>query len=285
MILILISGCAKVSVQTPETSVMPASAADGIASSAADLSVVSATAQTQTAPGTTIAAQQQTQQSSAASASVSVTRDQAQPSSVAAAHQPAPLSTGAPATQASQTPWTAAQQKQTEANTAPPATEKQTTAPAAPEPTISAQFICTVRIECKTIQDNLKKLKAGKSAFVPTSGVILADTEVALQDGDTAFTVLQRACKEHVCTDNCKYCQAAGIQLEYTYTPGFDTYYVEGIHQIYEKDCGTMSGWMFSVNNDFPDVGASSLEVHPGDRIVFCYTCDMGDDVGNHFTG
>ena len=137
-----------------------------------------------------------------------------------------------------------------------------------------------------TILNNLKKLKAGKAAFVPQSGVILKDAAVPLEEGDTAFTVLRRACETHPCEDNCQYCQkAGGIQLEYTFTPVFETYYIEGIHQLYEKDCGTMSGWMFSVNGQFPEECASSVTVAKGDRIVFCYTCDMGDDVGNHFEG
>lgn len=187
-------------------------------------------------------------------------------------------------------PKTTAPPKTTQApkTTAPP----RTTVPAATVPpatttptTQSAAKTCTVRIECMTILDNLNKLKAGKADFVPKSGVILEDTAVALEERDTAFSVLKRACAEHVCTDNCRYCQANGIQMEYTFTPVFETYYIEGIHQIYEKDCGTMSGWMFSVNGRFPEEGASSITVSAGDRIVFCYTCDMGDDVGNHFEG
>ena len=166
--------------------------------------------------------------------------------------------------------------------TAPATTAPKTTAPPATE---KPKNTCTVRIECKTIQNNLKKLKAGKMAFVPQSGVILEDAAVEVQPGDTAFSVLQRACEENECTDHCQYCKNGGIQIEYTYTPGFNTYYVEGIHQLYEKDCGAMSGWMFSLNGKFPEEGASSVTVSPGDRIVFAYTCDMGDDIGNHFEG
>lgn len=198
----------------------------------------------------------------------------------------APATTEAPVTAVTATaaPTTA---KTPPTTAAPKTTVPATTAPktTAPPTTQKPNNTCTVRIECKTIQNNLKKLKAGKAAFVPQSGVILADAAVELQPGDTAFTVLQRACKENVCTDNCKYCKNGGIQIEYTYTPGFNTYYVEGIHQIYEKDCGAMSGWMFSLNGTFPEVGASSVSVSPGDRIVFAYTCDMGDDIGNHFEG
>ena len=194
----------------------------------------------------------------------------------------APKTTAAAKT--TETPKTTGAPKTTEApkTTAPATTAPPTTNPPATKP---AEKTCVLRIECKTIQDNLKKLKAGKAAFVPKNGVILEDTPVRLQEGDTVFSVLKRACEEHVCTDNCQYCQKSGIQLEYTFTPVFETYYIEGIHQIYEKDCGTLSGWMFSINGTFPEEGASSIPVSEGDRIVFCFSCDMGDDVGNHFEG
>ena len=171
--------------------------------------------------------------------------------------------------------------------TAPPSTAAPTTAaPTTAAPTTQKPAdTCTVRIECGTIKNNMNKLKAGKAFFVPESGVILNDTVIALEPGDTVFTVLERACRQNVCTDNCQYCKKMNIQLEYTYTPGFNTYYIEGIHQLYEKDCGSLSGWMFSVNGRFPEAGASSVTVSPGDRIVFAYTCDMGDDIGNHFEG
>ena len=93
--------------------------------------------------------------------------------------------------------------------------------------------------------------------------------------------MIKKACEENVCTDYCKYCKAGGVQIEYTYTPAFNNYYIEGIHQIYEKDCGTQSGWMYSVNGVFPDVGTSSYEVSTDDVIVFSFTCNMGEDIGN----
>ena len=135
----------------------------------------------------------------------------------------------------------------------------------------------------KRIYDNLPKLKSGKQSFLPTSGVIIDDAKVELKGGESAFDVIKKACEENVCTDNCKYCKANGVQIEYTYTPAFNNYYIEGIHQIYEKDCGTQSGWMYSVNGVFPDVGTSSYYVSPGDVIVFSFTCNMGEDIGNSY--
>ena len=156
-----------------------------------------------------------------------------------------------------------------------------TTAVPTTQTTTEIKDFCTVRIECKTIYDNLSKLKSGKETFLPTSGVIIDNAKVELTGGESAFDVIKKACEENVCTDKCKYCQANGVQIEYTYTPAFNNYYIEGIHQIYEKDCGTQSGWMYSVNGAFPDVGTSSYKVSPGDVIVFSFTCNMGEDIGN----
>lgn len=144
-----------------------------------------------------------------------------------------------------------------------------------------ATQICYLTIVCDTVLQNKDKLKSSKEAFVPSKGVILSTTAVKLNDGETAFDIIKRACKENKCDDKCKYCDKNGIQIEYTYTPAFDNYYIESIHQLYEKDCGMQSGWMYSVNGEFPTVGVSAYSISPGDSIVFAYTCDMGQDVGN----
>lgn len=143
--------------------------------------------------------------------------------------------------------------------------------------------VCYVTIVCTTINDNLNKLKPAKASFVPSDGVILKEAIVELNGSQTAFDVIKTACSENTCRSNCAYCQNSGIQIEYTYTPAFDNYYIEGIHQIYEKDCGSQSGWMYSVNGIFPNVGVSAYNISDGDRIVFAYTCNMGEDVGNAY--
>lgn len=170
----------------------------------------------------------------------------------------------------------------TTTTTKPATTKPSTTAPITQSTTKMKKY-CTVRIECNTIYDNLSKLKEGKKDFLPSSGVILDDVQVELNGGERVFDVIKKACEENACTDNCKYCKASGVQIEYTYTPAFNNYYIEGIHQIYEKDCGTQSGWMYSVNGVFPDVGTSSYTVSPDDVIVFSFTCNMGEDIGNYY--
>ncbi len=49
---------------------------------------------------------------------------------------------------------------------------------------------------------------------------------------------------------------------------------------LYEFDCGELSGWMYSVNGVWPDYGCSGYTLHDGDTVVWSYTCDLGRDVG-----
>ena len=83
----------------------------------------------------------------------------------------------------------------------------------------------------------MKALSAGKEGYVPADGTVLAVSKVEMKDGDSVFDVLKRAC------------DLADIQLEYSYTSIYESYYVEGIHQLYEFDRGSESGWMISFNN------------------------------------
>ena len=130
---------------------------------------------------------------------------------------------------------------------------------------------CTVTIVCSTILDNWSKLDAAKQEFVPQDGIILATVKVPFADGETAFDVTKRAC------------DAYGIQIEYSWTPLYDSYYVEGINYIYEVDCGAESGWMYKVNGWFPNYGASAYPLAEGDSVVWEYTCvGLGADIGGY---
>lgn len=128
---------------------------------------------------------------------------------------------------------------------------------------------CTIEIRCDTILNNMSDLTEGKESYVPSNGVILATSTVSFKEGDTVFDVLTAACK------------AAGIQLEYTFSTMYGSNYIEGINNLYEFDCGSESGWMYKVNEWFPNYGCSKYELHDGDVIVWCYTCKgLGADVG-----
>ena len=128
---------------------------------------------------------------------------------------------------------------------------------------------CTITIRCDTILDNMGDLAEGKNKYVPANGVILATSKLSFEEGETVFDVLKRACS------------LADIQLEYSWTPMYSSYYIEGINHLYEFDCGNESGWMYKVNGWFPNYGCSAYTLEDGDVIVWCYTCKgLGADVG-----
>lgn len=128
--------------------------------------------------------------------------------------------------------------------------------------------VCTITIRCDTILDNLDNLDAGKEVYVPSNGVILETSSVEFEEGETVFDVLTRVCKY------------ADIQIEYAWTPLYDSYYIESINHLYEFDCGNESGWMYKVNGWFPNYGCSDYTLENGDNIVWCYTCNgYGADV------
>ena len=129
-----------------------------------------------------------------------------------------------------------------------------------------------ITIECKTISENIKDFNRDKEDFLPESGYILKDKEVEIKEGDTAFDAIVKACRENHCESDCPYCKN-GIQIEYAFTPVYHSYYIEGIHQLYEKDCGPMSGWLFFLNGEETPKASSEYTVKDGDKIEMHYTC------------
>nr|MCR4804402.1 DUF4430 domain-containing protein [Clostridia bacterium] len=121
---------------------------------------------------------------------------------------------------------------------------------------------CTISIECSTILDNMDKLDPDKAELVPDGGVILAPTVVTFYEGESVFNVLQRTCKQN------------RIHMEFSNTPMYNSAYIEGIHNLYELDCGELSGWMYSVNGWYPNFGCSRYALQDSDVICWRYTCD-----------
>lgn len=128
---------------------------------------------------------------------------------------------------------------------------------------------CTIAIYCDTILDNWDNLDPAKGSYVPDDGVILAPVTVEFTEGETVFDVLSRVCEVY------------DIQIEYSWTPLYDSYYIEGINHLYEFDCGVQSGWMYKVNEWFPNYGCSAYSLTGGESIVWSYSCNgYGEDVG-----
>ena len=131
-------------------------------------------------------------------------------------------------------------------------------------------YTCRFSIECSTILNNLAMLDPDKLEMVPFNGTILAVTTVTFYEGESVFDVLQRVCREN------------GIHMESSWTPIYNSAYVEGIHNLYEFDCGNLSGWMYRVNGWYPNYGCSRYQLQQGDVVEWRYTCDLGNDVGRN---
>lgn len=130
---------------------------------------------------------------------------------------------------------------------------------------------CTISVSCAAILDNMDWLDPEKTELVPEDGWILEPVTVAFNEGESVFDVLQRVCRE------------GKIHMEFEDTPIYNSAYIEGIGNLYEFDCGELSGWMYAVNDWFPNYGCSRYQLRDGDVIRWVYTCDLGYDVGGGY--
>lgn len=133
------------------------------------------------------------------------------------------------------------------------------------------EYTCTISISCATILSDTDRLDPEKLELLPEDGYILAPTEVKFYGGESVFNILRRTCKENK------------LHLEFTNTPIYGSAYIEGIGNIYEFDCGELSGWMYRVNDWFPNYGCSRYRLQDKDVVEFVYTCDLGKDVGGDY--
>ncbi len=130
---------------------------------------------------------------------------------------------------------------------------------------------CELFVSCNSINNDISRLSKEKHFLVPTDGVLLKTVKVDFEIGDSAFDVLFKKLREE------------RIHLEFTKTPFTESVYIEGIGNIYEFDCGELSGWQYSVNGEFLSVASSDYTVKDGDKIAFLYTCDLGKDIGGDY--
>jgi len=131
----------------------------------------------------------------------------------------------------------------------------------------TTQNICTLSVQCKIILSNMDKLKSEKRNCVPVDGVILAEKTVEFNPGETVFDVLLRVMQQNK------------IHMEFTETPLYKSMYIKGINNLYEFDCGELSGWLYTVNGEILGVGCSQAVLNPGDVVEWIYTCNLGGDI------
>jgi len=150
------------------------------------------------------------------------------------------------------------------------------TSPSKPDesdPALPSKRHVTIAIYADKLLDNWDMLDKAlqDEKYVPKDGVILAEAKYELlSEKETVWDVLLRASKEHK------------IQLEYQGASStiYNSVYVEGINHLYEFSAGSLSGWMYQVNDVFPSIGCDQYVLEDGDVIEWHFTVDLGRDLG-----
>lgn len=133
------------------------------------------------------------------------------------------------------------------------------------------ELTCTLSVRCDTILNNISHFDKNKLNIIPKDGVIFAEKAVTFYEGESVFNLLAREMKSNK------------IHFEFEKAPVYNSVYIEGIANIYEFDCGELSGWMYKVNDWFPNYGCSRYKLKEGDRVEVIYTCNLGADVGGDY--
>lgn len=132
------------------------------------------------------------------------------------------------------------------------------------------ELTCTLSVRCETILENIDWLDPEKVELVPEDGAIFKKQTVTFYEGESVFNLLLREMKRNK------------IHMEFVNTPMYNSAYIEGIHNLYEFDCGELSGWMYKVNDWFPNYGCSRYQLKENDVVEWLYTCKLGIDVGGY---
>ena len=139
------------------------------------------------------------------------------------------------------------------------------------KPDVPEPVTVTISISCETLSSDMSKLETESIRdYIPEDGWILKDVVYQGTTDNTVFDVLNTVCRNN------------GVHMEFSFTPVYESNYIEGINYLYEFDGGPLSGWMYKVNGWFPNYGCSSYYLRDGDVIEWVYTCDLGKDVGDN---
>ncbi len=124
--------------------------------------------------------------------------------------------------------------------------------------------VCTLSVLCDDVLDD-DRLSVEKKDIIPKDGIILQPVKIEILDGESAFDLLQRTLRDKK------------IHFEFSKSPIYDSVYIEGIANLYQKDCGDMSGWLYKLNGEIPDIALSGVYPQDGDTIEIYYSCDFSE--------
>lgn len=131
----------------------------------------------------------------------------------------------------------------------------------------------TFSADCRSVLGRMDLIdeSVNPAEVIPADGVVIPVCEVSVPEGGTAFDALTAA--------------ARAEKVRVDYNGSSYGVYVSGIGYIYEFGFGSLSGWMYRVNGEFPSVSVGSYVLSEGDVVEFVYTCDLGADVGDEYYG
>lgn len=138
-----------------------------------------------------------------------------------------------------------------------------------PETVSDAETIAvSIAIRC----DSVLPYAAGNPA-VPTDGVILNASEIALAPDSTAYDQLLLAAKLNGFT----FINKSAADNDYKDA------YISTLAGLSEFDYGENSGWLFAVNGKLASVGCGAYKLKDGDSVVWYYTCNYVEDMTRDF--
>ncbi len=99
-------------------------------------------------------------------------------------------------------------------------------------------------------------------------GFVVPKTYYEVNSGATVWEVTQYILDDY------------NIDYNINFSGQYGSVYVESIDGIGEFDYGVGSGWLYSVNESFPDYGSSLYSLKSGDNIAWRYSTNFGEDLG-----
>ena len=119
------------------------------------------------------------------------------------------------------------------------------------------KYECAISVTCKDIIPVDEK--NAKAEIVPQNGIILEKTSAGFNEGETVSEVLIRVLKEKK------------IHFDYEAKSSVGGGYIKAIGNLYQFDFGGKSGWVYTVNGENINVGASEYKLSDGDLVEWKY--------------
>ena len=116
---------------------------------------------------------------------------------------------------------------------------------------------CSLSVTCAEIIGKDGGISEAVEEKYP-DGAVFSSEKAVFYDGETAFDLLAREMKD------------ARIALSHETSAAFGTY-IKGIAGLSSGDFGAMSGWVYRVNGEQPQVGCSEYRLQDGDVVEWEY--------------